>query len=148
MMQQQNILDGLKSQQQKLKEQLEDMLGDLPGQNNGSMEKILNDMEETINDFENQNITRETIERHQRILSRMLDNQKSLTQKDYSNKKESKTGQNFEYLGSHQLPENLGDKNLLLINAMESAMDEGYSVEYNKIIRNYFLNLQKENNDE
>ena len=148
MMQQQNILDGLKSQQQKLKEQLEDMLGDLPGQNNGSMEKILNDMEETINDFENQNITRETIQRQQRILSRMLDNQKSLTQKDYSNQKESKTGQNFEYLGSHQLPENLGDKNLLLINAMESAMDEGYSVEYNKIIRNYFLNLQKENNDE
>ena len=148
MMQQQNILDGLKSQQQKLKEQLEELLGDLPGQNDGSMEKILNDMEEIINDFENQNITRETIERQQRILSRMLDNQKSLIQKDYSNKRESKTGENFEYLGSQQLPENLGDKNLLLINAMESAMDEGYSVEYNKLIRNYFLNLQKESGDD
>ena len=75
MMQQKSILDGLKSQQQKLKEQLEDLLGDLPGQNDGSMEKILNDMEEIIIDFENQNITRETIERQQRILSRMLDNQ-------------------------------------------------------------------------
>ena len=31
---------------------------------------------------------------------------------------------------------------------MESAMDEGYSIEYNKLIRNYFLNLQKETNDE
>ena len=31
---------------------------------------------------------------------------------------------------------------------MEAAMDEGYSVEYNKLIRNYFLNLQKESNDE
>ena len=103
------------------------------------MEKILNDMEEIIIDFENQNITRETIERQQRILSRMLDNQKSLIQKDYSNKRESKIGNNFEYLGSKQLPENLGDKNLLLINAMESAMDEGYSLEYNKLIRNYFL---------
>jgi len=78
----------------------------------------------------------------------MLDNQKSLTQKDYSNKRDSKTGQDFEYLGLEQLPKNLGDKNLLLINAMEAAMDEGYSVEYNKLIRNYFLNLQKESNDE
>jgi len=148
MMQQQNILDGLKSQQQKLKEQIEDLLSDFPGQNDGSMEKILNDMEEIINDFENNNITRETIERQQRILSRMLDNQKSLTQKDYSNERESKTGNDFDYLGSQQLPENLGDKNLLLINAMESAMDEGYSIEYNKLIRNYFLNLQKEDNND
>ena len=38
----------------------------------------------------------------------------------------------------------LGNKNLLFINAMESAMDEGYSNEYNKIIRNYFLNLKND----
>ena len=148
MMQQQNILGGLQSQQQQLKEQLGDLISEFPGQNDGSMEKILSDMEEIINDFENKNISNETMERQQRILSRMLDNQKSLTQKDYSNKRDSKAGQGFEYLGSKQLPENLGDKNLLLINAMESAMDEGYSIEYNKLIRNYFLNLQKETNDE
>ena len=47
---------------------------------------------------------------------------------------ESKTGNDFDYLGSQQLPENLGDKNLLLINAMESAMDEGYSIEYNNLL--------------
>ena len=148
MMQQQSILEGLQSQQQKLKEELGDLISEFPGQNNGSMEKILSDMEEIINDFENKNITKETMERQQRILSRMLDNQKSLTQKDYSNKRDSKKGQDFEYLGSKQLPENLGDKNLLLINAMESAMDEGYSIEYNKLIRNYFLNLQKETDGE
>ena len=72
----------------------------------------------------------------------MLDNQKSLTQKDFSNKRKGKTGQYFEYDGSENLPENLGDKNLLLINAMESAMEEGYSNEYNKLLRNYFLKLQ------
>jgi len=36
---------------------------------------------------------------------------------------------------------------LELINAMESAMEEGFSIEYNKLIRNYFLSLQKENNE-
>ena len=111
------------------------------------MEKIGQDMEEIIQDFKNKNITRETILRQERILSRMLDNQKSLTQKDFSNKRKSKSGARFDYEGVQSLPENLGDRNLLLINAMEAAMDEGFSNEYNKIIRNYFLNLQQDNEE-
>ena len=75
----------------------------------------------------------------------MLDNQKSLIQKDYSNKRTSKIGDEFIYNGPNGLPIKLGDKNLLLMNAMEAAMKEGYSNEYNKLIRNYFMNLQKEN---
>ena len=142
MMQQQGLLKELQSQQEQLKKQLQDLLGEFPGENDGSMEKIGKDMDEIIQDFKNKHITRETIKRQEQILSRMLDNQKSLTQKDFSNKRKGKTGQYFEYVGSEDLPENLGDKNLLLINAMESAMEEGYSNEYNKLLRNYFLKLQ------
>ena len=144
MMQQQDLIGELQSQQQQLKQQLDDLLGDFPGQNNGTMEKIGNDMDDIIADFKNKRITRETIERQEQILSRMLDNQKSLTQKDYSNKRQSKVGGEFSYDGDIILDAKLGDKNLLLINAMESAMDEGYSNEYNKIIRNYFLKLQSD----
>ena len=143
-MQQQGLLGELQSQQQQLKEQLDDLLGEFPGQNNGTMEKIGEDMDEIIDDFKNKRITRETIERQQQILSRMLDNQKSLTQKDYSNKRQSKTGGYFSYDGNNILDLESGDKNLLLINAMEDAMEEGYSNEYNKIIRNYFLKLQND----
>ncbi|MBI45531.1 MAG: hypothetical protein CMG66_05145 [Candidatus Marinimicrobia bacterium] len=145
MMQQQNLLEGLESKQKQLQEELESLLDEFPGENNGTMEKIGKDMEEIIQDFKNKNITRETILRQERILSRMLDNQKSMTQKDFSNKRKSKSGISFDYKGAQNLPENFGDRNLLLINAMESAMDEGFSNEYNKIIRNYFLNLQKDN---
>ena len=144
-MQQQGLLGELQSQQQQLKEQLDDLLGEFPGQNNGTMEKIGGDMEEIIQDFKNKKINRETILRQERILSRMLANQKSEIQKDFSKKRRSTTGSNFTYTGGETLPENLGDKNLILINAMESAMEEGFSNEYNKLIRNYFLNLQKEN---
>ena len=94
--------------------------------------------------FKNKRINRETIERQEQILSRMLDNQKSLTKKDYSNKRKSKTGNDFMYNGDTSLDLESIDKNYLIINAMESAMDEGYSNEYNKIIRNYFLNLQND----
>ena len=142
MMQQEDLLGELQSQQQQLKQQLDDLLGDFPGRNNGTMEKIGEDMDEIIEDFKNKRITRETIDRQQQILSRMLDNQKSLTQKDYSNKRQSKIGGNFSYDGNERIDSKLGNKDLLFINAMESAMDEGYSNEYNKIIRNYFLKLQ------
>ena len=145
LMSQQGLLNELQSRQEKLKEQLGDLLNENPGQQNGGMNKASEDMEEVIQDFKNKNITKKTIERQQRILSRMLDNQKSLIQKDYSNKRTSKIGDEFIYNGPNGLPIKLGDKNLLLMNAMEAAMKEGYSNEYNKLIRNYFMNLQKEN---
>ena len=144
MMQQQGLLGDLLSQQQQLKEQLDELLGEFPGQNNGTMEKIGEDMDEIINDFKNKRINRETIERQEQILSRMLDNQKSLTKKDYSNKRKSKVGKDFIYDGNMLLDSKSIDKDYLIINAMESAMDEGHSNEYNKIIRNYFLNLQND----
>ena len=146
-MSQQGLLDALQSKQEELKEQLEQLKEECSGSgpNDGTMEKIGKGMEEIIEDFKNKNITPETILRQERILSRMLDNQKSEIQKDFSKKRRSTTGSNFTYTGGETLPENLGDKNLILINAMESAMEEGFSNEYNKLIRNYFLNLQKEN---
>ena len=144
LMQQQQLMEQLQSQQQQLKEQLEELLGEFPGENKGSMEKISEDMDEIIKDFQNKNINKKTIERQQNILSRMLDNQKSLTQKDFSNTRKSKTGDEILFDGSTSLPSNLGDKNLLLINAMESAMQEGHSNENKKIIRNYFMKLQNE----
>ena len=143
--QQQSLLDELLSQQQQLKQQLEDLLSENPGDTPGGLEKISDDMDDVINDFKNHNINQKTIDRQQQILTRMLDNQKSLHKKDFSNKRDSKTASDFMYTGPNGLPEDLGDKNLLLINAMESAIEEGFSNEYNKRLRNYFLNLQKAN---
>jgi len=141
--QQQSILNELLKRQQELKQQLEELLGENPGSTPGGMEELLEELEEIIKDFENNNITRETIERQEKIVSKLLDYQKSLEKKDFTNKRESNTATESIYNGPDGLPEDLGNKNLLLINAMESALDEGFSNEYNKRIRNYFLNLQK-----
>ena len=72
MMQQQGLLKELQSQQEQLKKQLQDLLGEFPGENEGSMEKIGKDMDEIIQDFKNKHITRETIKRQKQILSRIL----------------------------------------------------------------------------
>ena len=141
---QQSLLNELLSQQQQLKQQLEEMLDNGSGDNTGSLDKISEDMDEVIQDLLNNNVNPETIERQQEILSRMLDSQKSMEKKDFSKKRESKTNtQDYINLGPDGLPTNLGEKDLLLINAMEKAMEEGYSEEYNQYIRKYFLKLQQ-----
>ena len=148
LMKQPGLMEQLQSQQQKLKEELNELMGDNPGQNNGTMEKINNDMDNVLQDFSNKNITQKTIERQQQILNRMLDNQKSLAQKDFSEQRKSKNAEQFNYEGESKLPDNYGEKNILLINAMDAAMQEGHSSEYNEMIRKYFLNLQKNNSNE
>ena len=77
----------------------------------------------------------------------MLDSQKSLQEKDFNNKRESNIADDIDFFGPAGLPSNLGEKNLLLMNALEDAMNENLSSEYEKIIQLYFLNLQKESSE-
>ena len=148
MMMQQSMMQQLMQQQQELKKKLSEMLGDMPGQNLGGLSQANKDMEEIIQDFKNKNVNRETMNRQEKILSRMLDSQKSMTKKDYSEKRESSLSNDAIFSGPGSLPKSMGEKDLLLINAMESAIKEGHSLEYQKLIRMYFLNLQKENSYE
>ena len=136
-------MQKLQQQQEKLKQQLEELLGDNPGQESGGLSKASEDMEEVIKDFRERQVDRRTKERQQRILSRMLDSQKSLTQKDYSEKRKSTTGEELIYSGPTGLPVDMGEREMLLINAMESALQEGHSREYQKMMKKYFRNLQQ-----
>ena len=127
-----------------MQQQLEQLIGDNPGEETGGLSKANEDMEEVISDFQKNNITRKTHDRQQKILSRMLDSQKSLTQKDYSKKRKSKTSSDFDVSSINEMPNNYGERDLFYINAMEAALDKGLPKEYQKITRIYFLNLQEE----
>ena len=70
--------------------------------------------------------------------------QKSLKQRDYSEKRTSKTAEEFIKSNNINIPNDYGEKKLFFISAMEDALDENPSSDYEKMIRLYFLNLQKE----
>ena len=78
----------------------------------------------------------------------MLDAQKSMSQRDYSEKRKSKKGESFSYDGPAGLPDDYGERKVLLIEAMEEALEEGHSREYQKMIKTYFIELQKLENKE
>ena len=140
-------MQQLQKQQQQLKNQLEKLLNENPGEESGGLSKANDDMEDVIEDFRKRQVNRRTQERQQRILSRMLDSQKSLSQKDFSEKRKSNTAEEIIFSGPTNLPENKGEKELLLINAMDSALKEGHSREYQTMMKQYFRNLQKDNSN-
>ncbi len=143
MMAQQAMMQRLQAQQQALQKSLNELLSEMPGEDSGGLSKASQDMEEVIKDFKRRQITRSTRERQERILSRMLDSQKSMTQRDYSKKRKSRTGQEMLYTGPAGLPARLGERDLLLIKAMEDALNEGRSREYQEMMKTYFRELQK-----
>ncbi len=145
MMQQKSILEELLKQQSELKQQLEDLIGDNPGEETGGLSNAGDEMDEVILDLKNNNVNRKTIERQQRILSKMLDSQKALTQKDFSKKRISKSAENYtsDYINTNL---NIIERNSFYIDAMESALNEDIPSDYKNVTRLYFLNLQKEIN--
>jgi len=144
MMAQQQMMQGLQGQQEALQKALQEMMNEMPdGDTPGSLSKAEQDMEEVINDFKRRQVTRKTMERQQKILSRMLDSQKSMTQRDFSEKRKSKSGGEFLYDGPSGLPADKGQRDLFLINAMESALQEGHSREYQQMMKHYFRGLQE-----
>ncbi len=144
MMAQQQMMQRLQAQQQQLQQSLQELLNDMPGEGNDGLGKALEDMEEVVKDFKRRQVNRRTMERQERILSRMLDSQKSLTRRDYSEKRKSNTGEEFIYSGPAGLPADMGEREMLLIKAMENALNEGHSREYQSMMKTYFRNLQKE----
>lgn len=148
MMSQQEMMKRLQAEQQALKQQLEQLIEDMPGnQGQGGLSKAAEDMEDVINSFKNNRINSETKNKQQKILSRLLDSQKSLKKRDFSDKRKGEIADNIDYQGPLELPNDLGEKDLLFINAMEEALKQNYSKEYEEIFKIYFRELQKSSNE-
>ena len=145
---QEELMKRLQQEQEALKKQLEEMLGDMPGeQGSNGLSKASEDMEEVIKDFKRKKITRETIDRQEKILSRMLDSQKSLKQKDYNEKRKSKAAEMLTYDGPLSLPSDRGERQTLLTTALQEALEQEYSTDYQIILKKYFKYLEEESNE-
>ena len=95
-------------------------------------------MEEIINDFENNRVNRRTIERQERILTRMLNSQKSLRKQDMNEKRRAMKGVDFDHKGPGGLPADLGQRRNIAIESLNNALKAGYSQDYQVMIRRYF----------
>jgi len=93
----------LAAQQEALRQMLQEMMtnGDMPG----DAKELMKQMEETENDLVNKQITQETIQRQQEILTKLLDYEKAEKEREMEEKRESKEGKNENLSNQNQFLE-------------------------------------------
>ncbi|HET7153684.1 MAG TPA: hypothetical protein VFJ29_07940, partial [Candidatus Kapabacteria bacterium] len=129
-----------KSMEQLQKEQ-EQMTG---GKTNtlGDLSKIADDMQSVIKDMQDNNVNPETIRRQERILSRMLDAQRSQQDRDFDNKRQGKAGTDVTRESPADLPNALTQQQDHS-NDLLHLLEQGYTKDYENRIKKYFELLQK-----
>ena len=144
---QQQMIEQMLNEQKGIKKSLEELIKEMrqSGQNSmGDLNGIANEMDDVIKDLQKKQYNRKTKERQQRILSRMLDSQASLTQRGQKDERKSKAAsQKYFFEGPGGLPLDLGQRENLALKALKKAMNAGYSREHQSMIKKYFNSLSK-----
>lgn len=113
------------------------------GKGLGDMGKVMGDMEETEQELLKKILTKQTIERQKKILTRLLHSDKAIRERDLDEKRESKTG----FADERKSPEKLSKeeyKNKLRQELLKSNQLE-YSSDFIKLIEQYYKKLEESN---
>ena len=111
-----------------------------------NLDKLLQEMKEVVTNMKTKKIDDELVHKQEHILSKMLDVQKSINDRDFEKRRLSESGKQFNLKSPPELMlKNMESKNLIKQELLK-AIDEGYSKDYENLIRQYFDALEKESN--
>ena len=145
-----SIMKQILSQQKNIRQSLKKMLNEMnkSGKNGlGDLSGIANEMDKVIKDIEENKYDKTTAQKQNQILSRMINSQISITERGFEDKRESITGEQSILENSTKMPLNLGQRESIIINAMNKALNSGYSQEYKNMIRRYFNSINQIQNN-
>ena len=133
----------LAGQQRSLKEMADQIAKDLKGERPlGRMDKVIEQMEEVIRDLEGGTLDEGTVRNEERIVSRLLDANRSVHTRDYEKKRTSETAQDI-------FSESIGvdpskPMSQLLREEIRRAMSLKAPGEFEDLIKLYFRALAEE----
>ena len=146
---QQQMMQQMMKGQKGLRKSLEQLMNEMRqsgGGELGDLSGIGKEMDEVIKDLQKNQYTQTTQNRQQKILSRMLDSQVSMTQRGEKEERKSDTSTlGLTFSGPGGLPSDLGERQDLTLKALNSSMKAGYSKEHQTMIKRYFNFLSKNN---
>lgn len=110
----------------------------------GDLNRVAQEMREVQSDLAQGNVNPETMRKQDRILSRLLDSQRSTRERDYEKKRRAESGNNLTRTSPGPLdPEGNGGRTRLQQDMLK-AMEEGYAPDYQELIRRYFELLEQQ----
>ena len=146
---QQGQMQRLAQQQQLIQKSLEELNKEAKQSGESKkipadLENIVNQMREVVSDMNTEKLSDDLIQKQEKILSKLLDAQKSINERDFEKERKSETGKNF----TRNSPAELNLKNQQskekLKDELNRAVQEGYNKDYEELIRKYYEALQRE----
>lgn len=143
-------MDRLRIQQEQIAKSLEQLNEEFQKEKErtgekllGNLNEVVKEMKEAIKDMSDYNVDDKTVERQNRILSRMLDAQLSQREKDFEQKRESRPGENYVRTSPPEIV--ISGPNS--INAFKEdflrLQKEGFTEDYEELITRYLMELRK-----
>jgi hypothetical protein len=144
---QQQALQRMAAQQESIRKNLQELLdeytGSTDGQLLGRIDELGEEMKKVSEQLKAHNLDRHVVQRQERILSRLLDAQKSVNRRDYSRRREARTAGDIIRRGPQSLSSgNTGDEKLA--EDIKKALTEKYPRRYENQIKEYFKALAED----
>ncbi|MBU8921974.1 MAG: hypothetical protein KOO63_09150 [Bacteroidales bacterium] len=148
-MEQRAKMARIAAEQRKMQELIEQIAEESRGTNEllGRLDGLGDEMNELAERLERGELDRDTIEREEKILSRMLESQRSLNRRDYSRKRISRPGEDMAPSGADFIEHDRDDAELILERIRRAMRGRG-PAEYEELIRAYFKALSGKVRDE
>ncbi|HHM24421.1 MAG TPA: hypothetical protein ENJ23_05190, partial [Bacteroidetes bacterium] len=146
-MQQQAAMARLAAEQEALRKSLEELQKEFGNRSEitGRLDGIAREMEQVVRDLQRKRVNPRTLERQKRILSRLLDAQRSMHQRDYSKKRESRPGKVYFVRSPREIDQKVLQQRDRFLDDLIRARKAGFYEDYLELIRSYFDALgQKE----
>ncbi|MDR3611827.1 MAG: hypothetical protein P4L27_14755 [Ignavibacteriaceae bacterium] len=148
--QQQSELQRLGQQQELIKKSLDQLNQEakLSGESKrlpSNLDNISKQMQEIVTDMNSAKLDQDLVQKQERILSRLLDAQRSINERDYEKQRESKPGNTIvrESPADLNLSSEKGKNKIK--DELNRAVQEGYKKDYEELIRKYYESLQGRN---
>lgn len=109
----------------------------------GKLDDVAKDMEEVAQDLRDRNVSEQTLQKQEHIETRLLDFQRAQREREFSPKRQSRTGQDVVRRSPRELPDKPGQDQLR--EDLLRALDAKYTPDYEQLIRQYFDALSKWN---
>jgi len=104
----------------------------------GDLDRASRELEEVLSDMRSGQVTPETLDRQERILSRMLDAIKSQRERDFEKERESKPGVDVVRASPPELQLKQSEEEQKAQRDIMKGREQGYTKDYEYMIRKYF----------
>ena len=145
-MSQQAALQRLAAEQEALRKSLSELEGEFGDRSEilGRMSELGEEMKKVVDDFQGMRIDQTTIDRQKKILSRLLDAEKSMRERDYSRQRRAEVGEDVVRRSPDRLSPEATRKEATTKDDLTRFMQEAYPKEYEQMIKDYFKALSDE----